>query len=187
MRNAIALWINYPVCVNFIDCHSNNLCIAFLFKKFARGEISFCWQYWIRHASEWIHGYAPTTKGHGNRTGVLLGWQFSWVLYHFADKPLSSAILSFVGFLDGLLLLFVIIVMQAAPANSLPKELKPDTAPIYNIIVDPCIAFCSGVLAIANMSLGSLEPIIAVSIKDAITSPRGKQELYGYPPLSQIC
>lgn len=105
--------------------------------------------------------------------GCLVAPPFGGALYQFAGKEVPFLILAFVSLLDGFMLLLVMkpISQQIRESQS---ETRPESIPIWKLMMDPYIAVCAGALMMSNVALAFLEPTISLWMEDTMTTDNWK-------------
>jgi MFS transporter, DHA1 family, solute carrier family 18 (vesicular acetylcholine transporter), member 3 len=104
--------------------------------------------------------------------GCLVAPPFGGALYQFAGKEMPFLILAFVSLLDGVMLLLVMKPMKEQ--MRMANEPKPETVPIWRLLMDPYIAVCAGALTMSNVALAFLEPTISLWMEDNMTTENWK-------------
>lgn len=104
--------------------------------------------------------------------GCLVAPPFGGALYQFAGKEVPFLILAFISLLDGFMLLLVMKPIKQQISDS--KLPRPDSIPIWQLMMDPYIACCAGALMMSNVALAFLEPTISLWMEDTMTTENWK-------------
>ncbi|CRL05790.1 CLUMA_CG018818, isoform A [Clunio marinus] len=104
--------------------------------------------------------------------GCLVAPPFGGALYQFAGKEVPFLILAFISLIDGFMLLLVMKpIKQQISDSQLPR---PESIPIWQLMMDPYIAVCAGALMMSNVALAFLEPTISLWMEDNMTTENWK-------------
>lgn len=104
--------------------------------------------------------------------GCLVAPPFGGALYQFAGKEVPFLILALVCAIDGGMLLLVMKPIKEQLRFS--NEVKPESIPIWRLLMDPYIACCAGALMMSNVALAFLEPTISLWMEDNLTTDNWK-------------
>jgi len=104
--------------------------------------------------------------------GCLVAPPFGGALYQFAGKEVPFLILALISLMDGFMLLLVMKPIKQQIAES--KMPRPESIPIWQLMMDPYIAVCAGALMMSNVALAFLEPTISLWMEDTITTENWK-------------
>lgn len=104
--------------------------------------------------------------------GCLVAPPFGGALYQFAGKEVPFLILALVCALDGTMLLLVMKPLKQQFLQA--QEPKPESIPIWRLMMDPYIAVCAGALMMSNVALAFLEPTISMWMEDNLTTDNWK-------------
>jgi DHA1 family vesicular acetylcholine transporter-like MFS transporter 3 len=105
--------------------------------------------------------------------GCLVAPPFGGALYQFAGKEVPFLILALVSLLDGFMLLLVMKPIKQQIRES-QMETRPESIPIWQLMMDPYIAVCAGALMMSNVALAFLEPTISLWMEDTMTTDNWK-------------
>ncbi|KAG5671596.1 hypothetical protein PVAND_001789 [Polypedilum vanderplanki] len=105
--------------------------------------------------------------------GCLVAPPFGGALYQFAGKEVPFLILALISLLDGFMLLLVMKPIKQQIRES-QSETRPETIPIWQLMMDPYIAVCAGALMMSNVPLAFLEPTISLWMEDTMTTDNWK-------------
>lgn len=105
--------------------------------------------------------------------GCLVAPPFGGALYQFAGKEVPFLILAFISLADGFMLLLVMKPIRQQIRES-QSETRPESIPIWNLMMDPYIAVCAGALMMSNVPLAFLEPTISLWMEDTMTTDNWK-------------
>lgn len=105
--------------------------------------------------------------------GCLVAPPFGGALYQFAGKEFPFLILALVSLLDGFMLLLVMKPIRQQIRES-QSETRPESIPIWQLMMDPYIAVCAGALMMSNVALAFLEPTISLWMEDTMTTDNWK-------------
>lgn len=104
--------------------------------------------------------------------GCLVAPPFGGALYQFAGKEVPFLILALISLLDGFMLLLVMKpIKQQISESQMPR---PESIPIWQLMMDPYIAVCAGALMMSNVALAFLEPTISLWMEDNMTTENWK-------------
>lgn len=104
--------------------------------------------------------------------GCLVAPPFGGALYQFAGKEVPFLILALISLLDGFMLLLVMKPIKQQISDS--KLPRPESIPIWKLMMDPYIAVCAGALMMSNVALAFLEPTISLWMEDNMTTENWK-------------
>lgn len=104
--------------------------------------------------------------------GCLFAPPFGGALYQFAGKAVPFLVLALVCAIDGGMLLLVMKPFKDQLRVS--QESKPESIPIWRLMMDPYIAVCAGALTMSNVALAFLEPTISIWMEDNLTTDNWK-------------
>lgn len=104
--------------------------------------------------------------------GCLVAPPFGGALYQFAGKEVPFLILALISLLDGFMLLLVMKPLKQQISDS--KLPRPESIPIWRLMMDPYIAVCAGALMMSNVALAFLEPTISLWMEDNMTTENWK-------------
>lgn len=105
--------------------------------------------------------------------GCLVAPPFGGALYQFAGKEVPFLILALISLLDGFMLLLVMKPIKQQIRES-QSETRPESIPIWQLMMDPYIAICAGALMMSNVPLAFLEPTISLWMEDTMTTDNWK-------------
>jgi DHA1 family vesicular acetylcholine transporter-like MFS transporter 3 len=105
--------------------------------------------------------------------GCLVAPPFGGALYQFAGKEFPFLILALISLLDGFMLLLVMKPIRQQIRES-QSETRPESIPIWQLMMDPYIAICAGALMMSNVALAFLEPTISLWMEDTMTTDNWK-------------
>lgn len=105
--------------------------------------------------------------------GCLVAPPFGGALYQFAGKEFPFLILALISLLDGFMLLLVMKPIKQQIRES-QSETRPESIPIWKLMMDPYIAVCAGALTMSNVPLAFLEPTISLWMEDTMTTDNWK-------------
>lgn len=105
--------------------------------------------------------------------GCLVAPPFGGALYQFAGKEFPFLILALISLLDGFMLLLVMKPIKQQLRES-QSETRPESIPIWQLMMDPYIACCAGALMMSNVPLAFLEPTISLWMEDTMTTDNWK-------------
>lgn len=105
--------------------------------------------------------------------GCLVAPPFGGALYQFAGKEFPFLILALISLLDGFMLLLVMKPIKQQIRES-QSEMRPESIPIWQLMMDPYIAVCAGALMMSNVALAFLEPTISLWMEDTMTTDNWK-------------
>lgn len=105
--------------------------------------------------------------------GCLVAPPFGGALYQFAGKEFPFLILALISLLDGFMLLLVMKPIKQQLRES-QSETRPESIPIWQLMMDPYIAVCAGALMMSNVPLAFLEPTISLWMEDTMTTDNWK-------------
>jgi MFS transporter, DHA1 family, solute carrier family 18 (vesicular acetylcholine transporter), member 3 len=104
--------------------------------------------------------------------GCLVAPPFGGALYQFAGKEVPFLILALISLIDGFMLLLVMKPIKQQIADS--NQPRPESIPIWQLMMDPYIAVCAGALMMSNVALAFLEPTISLWMEDNMTTENWK-------------
>lgn len=104
--------------------------------------------------------------------GCLVAPPFGGALYQFAGKEMPFLILALISLIDGFMLLLVMKPLKQQISDS--KLPRPESIPIWQLMMDPYIAVCAGALMMSNVALAFLEPTISLWMEDNMTTENWK-------------
>lgn len=104
--------------------------------------------------------------------GCLVAPPFGGALYQFAGKEVPFLILALISLIDGFMLLLVMKPLKQQISDS--KLPRPESIPIWQLMMDPYIAVCAGALMMSNVALAFLEPTISLWMEDNMTTENWK-------------
>jgi DHA1 family vesicular acetylcholine transporter-like MFS transporter 3 len=105
--------------------------------------------------------------------GCLVAPPFGGALYQFAGKEVPFLILALISLIDGFMLLLVMKPIRQQIRES-QSETRPESIPIWQLMMDPYIAVCAGALMMSNVALAFLEPTISLWMEDTMTTDNWK-------------
>ncbi|KAM4675579.1 chromaffin granule amine transporter-like [Discoglossus pictus] len=100
----------------------------------------------------------------GLAIGVMTGAPFGSVMYEFVGKSSPFLALAVLALLDGALQLLILRPSKFSPATAAPTS-------FFTLLKDPYIIVAAGSIAIANMSIGMMEPTLPIWMMETMCSP----------------